>query len=35
VPAVLLGGVTRRLVEDARCPVIVCARGVPLDFKRA
>lgn len=32
-PAALLGGVTRRLVDTARCPVIVCARGaaVPLD----
>jgi nucleotide-binding universal stress UspA family protein len=26
-PAVLLGGVTRRVVNEARCPVIVLARG--------
>jgi hypothetical protein len=26
--AVLLGGVTRRVVDEARCPVIVLPRGV-------
>ena len=26
--AVLLGGVSRRVVSEARCPVIVLARGV-------
>jgi hypothetical protein len=26
--AVLLGGVSRRIVAEARCPVIVLARGI-------
>jgi nucleotide-binding universal stress UspA family protein len=29
-PATLLGGVTRKLAEDAACPLIVCARGAPV-----
>jgi nucleotide-binding universal stress UspA family protein len=32
-PATLLGGVTRRLVTEARCPVIVCARAAPVPLE--
>jgi nucleotide-binding universal stress UspA family protein len=31
--AVLLGGVTRRVVSEARCPVIVLARGAETDLE--
>jgi nucleotide-binding universal stress UspA family protein len=33
VRAVLLGGVSRRVITEAHCPVIVLPRGVPASLQ--
>jgi nucleotide-binding universal stress UspA family protein len=33
-PATLLGGVARRVVTEARCPVIVLARGAEVELEQ-